>query len=162
MLVMALSGILGALAMPHYRHLMDRTRLAAATNDFYQAVHLARSEAMKRGVRVDLVPAAAQDWRHGWVVLVDANNNQQVDPGELVLHQSLPPHQDLRITASLRDAKKAYLAFDASGRPRSILSSALPQIGSFLFSVGAQKRKIVIGFLGRLRSCDPDRAGTAC
>lgn len=159
---MALSSLLLALATPHYRQLLDYVRLATATNAFYQAVQLARSEAMMRGVRVDLVPAKAQDWRHGWVVVVDTNNNQQADPDELLLHQSLPPHKDVRIAASLRDAKKAYLAFDASGRPRSIISSALPQIGSFLFSAGTQKCKIVIGFLGRLRSEDPDREGMAC
>lgn len=162
MLVMALSSILLALATPYYRQLLDYVRLSAATNAFYQAVQLARSEAMMRGVRVDLVPARAPDWRYGWVVVIDTNDNQQADPDELLLHQSLPPHEDLRIVASLRDAKKAYLAFDASGRPRSISSSALPQIGSFLFSAGSQKCKIVIGFLGRLRSEDPGREGIAC
>lgn len=162
MLVVALSGILLALATPHFRQLLDYVRLAEATNAFYQAVQLTRSEAMKRGVRVDLVPAMSSDWRHGWVVVIDTNNNQLADPDELLLHQSLPPHEDLRVVASLRDAKKSYLAFDASGRPRSISSSALPQIGSLLFSVGSQKCKIIIGFLGRLRSENPDREGMAC
>jgi hypothetical protein len=31
-----------------------------------------------------------------------------------------------------------------------------------LFRLGQQRRKLVIGFLGRVRVCDPDRDGAAC
>jgi type IV fimbrial biogenesis protein FimT len=78
-----------------------------------------------------------------------------------VLHQGGVPPEGLHIVSSLRDPKP-YLAFDPSGRPRSASSSAVPQIGSLLFTVGSQQRKIVVGFLGRVRSCDPARDGAAC
>lgn len=112
-------------------------------------------------MRVDLVPAAAGDWCYGWLVLIDSNNNQCADAGEMVLHQGGAPAGGMHILSSLRDPKP-YLAFDPSGRPRSASSSAVPQIGSLLFTVGSQQCKLIVGFLGRVRSCDPARDGAAC
>jgi type IV fimbrial biogenesis protein FimT len=162
MIVLTIVAILSSLALPSLRTLLDRQKVSTSARAFQSAVMLARSEAVKRGERVDLVPAFRHEWESGWLVLLDANNNQQADAGETVLHRSAEQPGNLHIVASLRDAKKTYLAFDPSGRPRSASSSALPQFGSLLFSVGTQKRKIIIGFLGRLRSCDPDRDGAAC
>ncbi|MFN5447471.1 MAG: pilus assembly protein FimT, partial [bacterium] len=70
--------------------------------------------------------------------------------------------QGLVIEANLRDSKKAYLAFDSNGRPRSAASVQTPQFGSLLFSVGEQRRKIIISFLGRVRLCDPDKDTATC
>lgn len=162
MIVLAIVGTVVSLALPDFRNLLDRQKVVTAARAFQSAVMLARSEAIRRGVRVDLVPARGHEWASGWLVLLDTNNNQQADPVETVLHRSSEQPGNMQIVATLRDAKKAYLAFDPSGRPRSAGSSALPQFGSLLFSVGTQRRKIIIGFLGRLRSCDPDKDGAAC
>ncbi|MEO0315378.1 MAG: hypothetical protein RI928_1834, partial [Pseudomonadota bacterium] len=81
--------------------------------------------------------------------------------GDTVLHTGPTPPSGLRIDARLRDPK-AYLAFDPSGRPRSASSSTVPQTGSLILTLGNEQRKIIISFLGRVRSCDPVRDGTAC
>lgn len=158
----AIISLLSAFAMPGFRDVLDRFKVESATSEFRSAILLTRSEAIKRGVRIDLVPAVAHDWSRGWLVMIESNNNQQADADELVLHHSpdLPEH--LHIVASLRDGSKTYLAFDPSGRPRSAASSSVPQFGSFAVSVGSQQRKIVIGFLGRVRICDPVKNGAAC
>jgi type IV fimbrial biogenesis protein FimT len=96
-------------------------------------------------------------------VAIDANNNQHIDAGELVLHcgaAALPA--GVEITARMTDSKRIYLAFDPSGRPRTAASASVPQYGSVLFQLGEQRRKLLIGFLGRVRVCDPDRDGAAC
>lgn len=162
LLSVAIISLLTALALPGFRDLSDRFKVEAAVSQFHSAIILMRSEAIRRGVRVDLVPSAAHDWQSGWLVFIESNNNQQADAHEVVLHQNAGLPAGLEISASLRDGKKTYLAFDPSGRPRSAASSALPQFGSFTFTVGSQRRKIVIGFLGRVRVCDPVREGTAC
>ena len=158
----AIISLLTAFALPGFRDVLDRVKVESATSEFRSAVLLTRSEAIRRGVRIDLVPAVAHDWSRGWLVLIESNNNQQPDAGEIVLHRSADLPERLRIVASLRDGTKTYLAFDPSGRPRSAASSSVPQFGSFVLSVGTQQRKIVIGFLGRVRVCDPVKSGAAC
>ncbi len=140
--------------------LFDRFRVGAACADFRAALSMARIEAMRRRQRVDLLPVVRGDWRFGWVVAIDENNNQQRDEGEVVLHVSPAPNS-VEISARLTDSK-AYVAFDSSGRPRTAANADQPQFGSVIFKAGEQRRKLVIGFLGRLRSCDPDRDGAAC
>lgn len=162
MISLTIISLLAALALPDFHGLLDRFKVEAAASEFHSSIMLTRSEAIRRGVRIDLVPSVAHDWRRGWLILIESNNNQQADASEVVLHRSAAPPENLQIVASLRDGSKTYLAYDPSGRPRSAASSALPQFGSFLFSVGAQRRKIVIGFLGRVRVCDPDKNGAAC
>lgn len=162
LLSVAVISLLTALALPGFRALSDRFKVEAAVSQFHSAIMLTRSEAIRRGVRVDLVPSAAHDWRRGWLVFIESNNNQQADANEVVLHQSADLPAGLDVVASLRDGQKTYLAFDPSGRPRSAASSALPQFGSFIFTVGSQRRKIVMGFLGRVRICDPVKQGTTC
>ncbi len=162
LMVIAIASLLAALAMPGCRSLLDRIRVATAAADFRAALAFARSSAIRRGQRVDLLPAAPAGWHTGWLVVLDLNNNQRADPGEPILRAgpSLPP--DVGVHASLRDGAHNYLAFDPSGRPRSAHSASLPQFGSLVFNSGAERRKLTIGFLGRARLCDPDRERTAC
>lgn len=162
LLSVAIISLLAALALPGFRDLSDRFKVEAAVSQFHSAIMLTRSEAIRRGVRVDLVPSAAHEWRRGWLVFIESNNNQQADANEMVLHQSADLPAGLDVVASLRDGKKTYLAFDPSGRPRSAASSALPQFGTFTFTVGLQKRKIIMGFLGRVRICNPVKEEAAC
>ncbi len=156
--------VLGMLMMimPQFTFLLDRARVNLACSEFHQAILMARAEAIRRQARVDLVPVSAGDWRSGWVVLIDANNNQQLDQDELLIHRSEVDIPALRVDAKLRDPKKMYLAFSPGGRPRSANSASIPQIGSLLFTVGAQRRKLVMSFLGRTRICDPDAVAATC
>lgn len=162
LIVCAVMAILWAVALPGLKPLLDRSRVNQACSAFHHSILVARSEALRRGVRVDLVPAAEHDWRHGWVVLLDQNNNQQLDAGEPLIQGSEAEIRGLRVESSLRDAGRVYLAFAPSGRPRSASSANVPQIGSLVFSVGRERRKLIISFLGRVRFCDPDRDGSAC
>jgi type IV fimbrial biogenesis protein FimT len=162
---MIVTGIVIAMtsaAVPGFRSLFDRLRVTTAAADFRFALTLSRSEAIRRRERVDLLPLRHGDWRSGWQVVIDANNNQRADAGERVLHVGPAVPHSLDIHARLTDAKRVYVAFDPTGRPRTAASEATPQFGSVLFQSGEQRRKVVIGFLGRARTCDPDRDGTAC
>ena len=157
-------AVLAALmiAMPTLKSAFDSLRVNLASSQFHQAILVARSEAIRRGTRVDLIPTLANDWKFGWVVLIDMNNNQQLDPDEQVLYRSEADLKNLAIEAKLRDSRKMYLAFGPSGRPRSASSASVPQIGSVLFIAGTQRRKLIMSFLGRVRVCNPDREASAC
>jgi len=143
--------------------LLDRMRLISLVSDFHSSLSFARQQAIRRGYRVDLLPMVAGSWRSGWCVAIDANNNQQLDAAELVLHRSaVTPPPGTEISARMTDSKRTYVSFDPSGRPRTASSANVPQYGSLLFQLGQQRSKLVIGFLGRVRVCDPDRDKATC
>ena len=162
MMAAGMVAAITAAALPGFRALFDRVRVTTAAADFRIALSLTRNEAIRRGQRVDLLPVVRGDWRSGWQVVIDANNNQMADAGEIVLHVAPPLPPSVAIIAKLTDSKRTYIAFDPSGRPRTAASETTPQYGSVLFQSGDQRRKVVIGFLGRARTCDPDRDGSGC
>lgn len=159
------ASVLVALSMPvagSMFHLFDRVHVNAAVSELRFAIQVARIHAMQRAQRIDILPIIAGDWSRGWVVVIDANNNQRVDPGETVLRAAFRPAMALSVSAVLTDGARNYLAFGSGGRPRTAASPTQPQFGSFIFQHGSERRKLVLGFLGRVRSCDPDRDGAAC
>ncbi len=161
LIMISILSALAAMALPGFAPILHRLHVMTTAAHFQEAISLARAEAIRRRTRVDLVPMQDKNWSTGWQVLIDADNNQLATAGDVVLHIGPTPPAGLRIEARLRDSK-AYLAFDTSGRPRSASSSTVPQIGSLVFTIGNEQRKIIISFLGRVRSCDPVRGGSAC
>jgi type IV fimbrial biogenesis protein FimT len=73
MIVVAIIGILAAIAAPSMAEMIRAQRLRTAAFDVFAALSLARSEAIKRNVAVTILPNAAPDWAQGWVIR-DANN----------------------------------------------------------------------------------------
>lgn len=159
---LVITAILLFMTSSNFRSVVDRSRVTSAMSEFHTVILLARAEAMRRQKRVDVIPLDSKDWGKGWLVLIDANNNQRFDSGDLLLHRSQAETKGLAVEAKLRDSKKSYLAFDSSGRPRSAASRQVPQMGSFIFSVSEQRLKIIISFLGRVRVCDPDKDSATC
>lgn len=163
MSAIAIVCILLAIGIPSFASLIRSQRLTVASNMLFAAAGLARSEAVHRGRRVDLVPAGEHaDWRDGWLVFVDENNNQRVDAGETVVRRYPAVDRDMRIIASFTDSKVQYVAFTGSGRTRTNASSQTAQSGNWRLELGDQSRKIVINFLGRPRVCNPDREPETC
>lgn len=154
LLVTTLVATLAAMGAAGFRPLLDRLRLAAVCGEFRAALALTRNEAIRRGKRVDLVPVSPAGWSGGWQVVADG--------GQSLVYRGpvLPP--GLRVSASLTDGSRAYLAFAPTGRPRTDKSATVPQFGSLTFGLGDERRKILISFLGRVRLCDPDREKATC
>ena len=63
MIVVAVVAVLGTLAAPSFRALLAEQRLAAATSSINSLLWLARSEAIKRNVPVNLTIAANATWQ---------------------------------------------------------------------------------------------------
>jgi type IV fimbrial biogenesis protein FimT len=89
MVTIAVAAVLVAWSVPSLNNLLIGNRLTAKTNDLVGSIQYARSEAVKRGrlVNVSSKTAAATctsacDWKDGWRVWVDANNNASFDSGE--------------------------------------------------------------------------------
>jgi type IV fimbrial biogenesis protein FimT len=80
--VVAVAAIVLTTSAPSFRDIIRNNRLAAQSNQMVTALNLARSEAIKRGVRVTLCKTAnpkdsaptcttSGDWRQGWIAFVD-------------------------------------------------------------------------------------------
>ncbi|TCS35708.1 type IV fimbrial biogenesis protein FimT [Paucimonas lemoignei] len=160
MVALCIAAILLMVGVPGYQALIHNQRLNTSVNGFVGALHMARSEAIRRGTRVDLVPLDGKDWSHGWMAFVDENGNQQADAGEMViLRQDVVPH-GMAIKSVLTDSSKPYLAYNGSGRTRTNASSETPQLGTVSFMLGEEVRRIKLNFSGRARVCNPEKDKT--
>jgi type IV fimbrial biogenesis protein FimT len=161
MAVLAVALVLLGVAVPSYRSFIESQRLTAAANEFLAAIYLARSEAIQRGERVDLV-AVGGNWRNGWTVFVDKNRNRQPDQGDEVVTRHEMLANGIDVGSALQDNGGNYLAYNGSGRSRTHASGQQPQFGSIRFRLGAQRRNIVINMVGRPRICTPRPGSESC
>ena len=81
MITLFIASILATIAVPSYNLLITRNRLVSQINEFVGSLHLARSEAIKRGLSVractssdGVTCATTGDWDQGWIVRVDGPN----------------------------------------------------------------------------------------
>ena len=105
--VLAILGLLAAIATPSFSTLIERWRVRQAVEDLVGSLSLARSEAIRRGGGVVLrrnmpndtecpgTPVGAAEWGCGWTSFVDANGNGALDSGEERLRISHAPRQVL-------------------------------------------------------------------
>lgn len=67
MIGLALLSILMVMAIPSMTDIIKNNRLTTQANEFITAMHLARSEAIKRGTAID-INATGGAWNNGWTV----------------------------------------------------------------------------------------------
>jgi type IV fimbrial biogenesis protein FimT len=72
MIVVAIVGVIAAIAAPNMGEMIRRQRVKTAAFDVYAGLTHARSEAIKRNVTVNVSPVSG-DWAQGFVV-IDVNN----------------------------------------------------------------------------------------
>lgn len=92
-IVVALAAIMMTLAVPSFQHMVANNRITSHTNELVMAVNMARSEAVKRNVRVILCRSAnptasppacggtANDWTSGWLLFASGNANDTYENG---------------------------------------------------------------------------------
>ena len=164
MVALAVAAILLTVATPAWRRMVGQHELRSVVNDLYHDIELARAQAIARGTRVMLVPAEAEGWRQGWVVMLDHDGDRRPGSADEVLsrHQAIPRGIDI---ASVFTSQRApfYIAFNSAGRGCSDTSSLAARWGSLSISGDAGLvRRIRISMLGRARICDPAREPATC
>lgn len=73
LVVVAIMGLLAAIATPYMGDMIRRQRIKTAAFDVFASLAFARSEAIKRNTTVTITPTAG-NWAQGWRI-VDTNNN---------------------------------------------------------------------------------------
>ncbi len=83
MIVLAVAGVLLALALPGFATTLRNNRLSSQTNEFIYALKFARTEAAKRGIPVTACRSTNQTtcsagtagWETGWIVFAENAGN---------------------------------------------------------------------------------------
>ena len=153
MITVAIAAIVMAIGIPSFRETINQNRLTTATNELVGALNLARSEAIKRGVRVTLCPSSGADceavgYEKGWIVFTDLNNNAKVNDAETVIRifEKLPEGMSLTGNENV----DTYISYTGDGVSR--LNGGAFQTGTLTVCKNGKARKIVLSSPGRLRT----------
>jgi type IV fimbrial biogenesis protein FimT len=155
MIALALAAIMVTLAVPGYHDWIATYQLASHAEHLANSLALARSEAIKRGHRVNLCPAPGgvrcadgANWDAGWLVYVDANRDGRNADDEPVLRAEAAAPAGIQVRANRPVAD--YVSFTGLGQAR-LLAGGL-QMGTFtLCRRGLAARKVVLANSGRVR-----------
>lgn len=129
MVVLAITGILAALAMPSFTELIEGQRARSAATDLMVALTRTRSEAIKRNANVTLSPKSG-DWANGW---------QAPDPttGTII--------EDHAAINGLAIGGPASVVYQSSGRVQGGTAPSFPISGDFTGSA----RCVAVDLSGR-------------
>lgn len=160
MIAMAIVAVLATLAVPAFADLRLDAARTATVNEFFHALFLARSEAVKRGQVVSLCrssdgqscAAGETPWTVGWIVFVNVDRDEPAirDPGEPVLAA-----YEARPSVTITSNRVTY-----SFRP--VVQGVVN--GTILFCDrrgSAHARAIIISHTGRPRVSKRDSSGRA-
>ncbi len=158
MVVLALVGVLATLSMPSLRVLLTNQALSNSASDLLSGVIQARSAALKANRRAIIQPVSDSDWRTGWIVYVDVNNNAAYDSAvdTLVLtREPLPGDIAINTVSGSGDGATATVfGFGADGFSETIGGSSAGSVW-MQSSFTARKRIMTVSRVGRARICDP-------
>ncbi len=168
MATLAIITIVATIAMPSLYQGIQGSRLVSRANSFKGVLAMARSEAVKRAVRVTMCKSTdgitcnpgAAGWETGWIMFVDADNSGTRTPATeplITSESSMPPHYTLRGNGQMAN----YISYVASGRTRQInnaLFSGTMRLcdNSYPGKVGVAERDIIIHVSGRARIATPE------
>lgn len=151
--VLSVAAILLTIAVPGYAFLVNTGKLATATNDLMSAVQLARSEAVKRRVRVTVCKSrgtaiacdTAANWQQGWIVFVDGATRGAVDAGDSVLWVAAGFDSQIEIDTS---NFSNYISYRSDGVSQGQNNLAT---GSISLCLAGDRREIIVNSTGRPR-----------
>ena len=154
-IALALAAILLGSAAPNWRAFLATSELRDRSEALVRALSVARSEAIKRGTRVDLCPsvdrarcAAGAAWELGWLTFVNDGNAAQPASDATIL--SREPAAATGITIAGNRPVADYISFTSLGHARR--HDGALQMGTFTICRGGQDaRKVVLANSGRAR-----------
>jgi type IV fimbrial biogenesis protein FimT len=149
LVTLSIAAVVLTLAVPNFRDFLLNSRLTTQTNELSLALASAKSEAVKRGVRVTVCSRASDTscadsttWDNGWLVFVDNDGDGTVNGADVVLQIGSP----LTGGNTLRSTRK-FVTFQNTG-----FSSGSQCTLRFCDARGAvEARGVVVSAQGRVR-----------
>lgn len=156
-------SVVATIGVPAFKQIISAQRMNTAVNTMVTALHLTRSEAIRRGERAVLCPSsdglscqgngATTGWHHGFLLYIDENANRERDAGEYVI-RTFSTAPGIRIQSS---RGRTPVTYQANG-----LASGTNATFSFCpDNPGTPARTVVLANSGRPRVTRVSTA-TAC
>ena len=116
MITVAIISILATISAPSMSESIQNSKTKELSREFTAALHLTKSEAIKRGIQVSMSPKQnnSNEWQTGWNVFADPNGNGVQDSGEELL-QSYDMTSDTLTLTSKDSIFATWLGFLPSG-----------------------------------------------
>jgi type IV fimbrial biogenesis protein FimT len=154
LVVLAIVGIMTAVAMPSYRAVSNSIRVSTEINGLMGDLQFTRAEAIKQGATVTTCASAngtscsaSTTWDTGWIVFSDSNGNATVDSGETILRKQKSISATDSFTA---DNSISAITFDRQGFVDGLTVSTVTMTLKPLNTTTTWTRCIAIGKIGRL------------
>jgi type IV fimbrial biogenesis protein FimT len=145
LVAIAIVGVLASFAFPFLRDTLITQEVKSTSFDLMAALTVARSEAIKRNAKVQIVANDATDWGKGWQVSVTSG-------GTVIRTQAAAK----RAAISVTPGGTAKIEFSSTGRPTSGLDVML-QVNDASGSTSIKPRCISLSLTGQ-----PDTRIGAC
>lgn len=104
MIVVAISGVLAAIALPSYVNYVIETRITGETHSFAIMLKQARMDAIEYGEPVSVCPSSdnatcdGASWETGWIVFTDGDTPGVVDGSDTLLRTGQPNDRKIKLT----------------------------------------------------------------
>lgn len=163
LIALAVLALLIGLGAPSYRDWIASRQLANHAEYLAETLNVTRTEAIKRGMRVNLCKSRDSKqcddtaaWEAGWIMFADENRDGQVENAESVIRVEGPARDQITVTGNRPVAD--YVSYTSFGYAR-MLNGAL-QMGTFVVCKPGQKAiNVVLANSGRARI---DRTSQPC
>ena len=156
MATLAVVAIIASLAVPGFRHVVERQRTASAMHGLTVHLALARTAAISSRTPVTLCPTRGHglcsdsaDWSTGWLIYRDpGRSNQPLVPDHVLREEPAPVHDSIRIFSS---AGRVRVRYQPDGRaPGANLTLRVCTAERLL-------GEVVVNNVGRTRSTRPQQ-----
>lgn len=154
-IALAIGAALAGLAMPTYYHWIARYEQTNSAQALMNALNTARSEAIRRGLRVDVCASSdgatcsnSGRWSDGWLTFVDPDRSGDRKASEWLI--AVEPAMPRSVAISGNQPVSHYVSYTDLGHAR-LVSGAL-QMGTFdVCRSGQTLIQVVLANSGRAR-----------
>ena len=162
LVALAIVGVVLSTSLPNWGGFLAEREQRDLAEALMQTLLQARSEAIKRGTRVDVCPGAGNacatnpaGWESGWIVFADNDRNGGKGIAEPVIARA--PATSPGVTIRGNRPVADYVSYTSLGQARRI-DGAL-QMGTFtVCRAGLSARKVILAGSGRVRITDSTEA----
>jgi type IV fimbrial biogenesis protein FimT len=162
LVVVAITGIIAAIALPSFQRLIINMRMTTEANEFLTALNFTRSEAIKRNTRVTMCKSSngsscttSGNWNQGWVIFVDGSVSGTRDQTDEILRVrgSLPNGTVLTGNQPVAN----YVSYISNGQAKTVTGAMQGGTLKLCDGVSASKGRNIVIALGPGRArVNPD------
>jgi type IV fimbrial biogenesis protein FimT len=124
LVVIAIVGIIVAIAAPSYQRLIVNMRITTEANEFLTALNFTRSESIKRNARVTMCKSSngtscttSGNWNQGWIIFVDGPTFGTYDQTDVILVVHGPLSNGNALTGNQPVAN--YVSYISNGQAKT-------------------------------------------